>query len=289
VIAEKDGIALRRAESADVDFLVELGQHPDVDPFLAARRPRGRDALLSEVERSLAEPSVFGRIVVEVDGERAGVMGYERMNERSRIASLGGLAVHPRFRGRRVADEAARLLQRYLLLELGYHRLELEIYGFNERAIAHAERSGFVREGVRRRAYWRRGEWVDGVFFGLVREDLDEPMSGLELLHDHVARFNEGVRTGDFGAMLQRFADDAELVFEGVPVGPFRGRDAIAAAYREQPPDDEVHVLAADAREDGLVFARYAWAREPAIVAGEMQLTRDGETITRLVVTFAQG
>jgi steroid Delta-isomerase len=286
VIARDGGIVLRRAEPEDVDFLAELSGHPDVDPFLAARRPRGREELLAEIERSRTEPWAFGRIVVEVDGERAGVMGYERANERSRIARLGGLAIHPDFRGRHVADDAARLLQRHLLLELGYHRLELEIYGFNERAIRHAERSGFVREGLRRKAYWRHGGWVDGVLFGLVREDLDEPMTGVELLHDHVARFNEGVRTGDFGPMLERFADDAELAFEGVPVGPFRGKDAIAAAYRDQPPDDEVRVLAAEEREDGFVAARYAWAKAPDVSAGEMRLTRDSGVISRLVVTF---
>ncbi len=59
-----------------------------------------------------------------------------------------------------------------MIRELGYHRLQLEIYGFNERAIAHAERSGFVREGVRRQAYWRHGEWVDGVLFGLLADEL---------------------------------------------------------------------------------------------------------------------
>jgi steroid Delta-isomerase len=286
VIARDGGIVLRRAGPEDVDFLAELGGHPDVDPFLAARRPRDRETLLAEIERSLGEPTAFGRIVVEVDGERAGVMGYERANERSRIARLGGLAIHPDFRGRHVADDAARLLQRHLLLDLGYHRLELEIYGFNERAIRHAQRSGFVEEGRRRKAYWRHGGWVDGVLFGLVREDLDEPMTGLELLHDHVARFNEGVRTGDFAPMLERFAADAELAFEGVPVGPFRGRDAIAAAYRDQPPDDEVRVLSAEQDEDGLVVARYSWAKEPDAAAGEMRLTRDADRIARLVVTF---
>jgi RimJ/RimL family protein N-acetyltransferase len=55
--------------------------------------------------------------------------------------------------------------------ELGYHRLELEIYGFNERAIRHAERVGFVREGVKRKAYWRHGDWVDGVTYGMLPED----------------------------------------------------------------------------------------------------------------------
>ena len=47
----------------------------------------------------------------------------------------------------------------------------MEIYGFNERAMRHAERAGFMREGVRRKAYWRNEEWVDGVLYGLVVED----------------------------------------------------------------------------------------------------------------------
>jgi RimJ/RimL family protein N-acetyltransferase len=34
------------------------------------------------------------------------------------------------------------------------------------------ERAGFVREGVRRRAYDRAGGWQDGVFFGLLAEEL---------------------------------------------------------------------------------------------------------------------
>ena len=50
----------------------------------------------------------------------------------------------------------------------------MEIYGFNERAMRHAERSGFIREGVRRKAYWRNDEWVDGVLYGLARDDLGQ-------------------------------------------------------------------------------------------------------------------
>jgi RimJ/RimL family protein N-acetyltransferase len=166
-------VSIRRARPDDVDFLVELTTNEDVDPYLSARRATTSEEILEEIERSEREPQVFGRFVIEVGGERAGVMGFAVANQRSRIAQLGGIAVHPDFRGRRVADEAARLLQRHLIFDLGYHRLQLEVYGFNERGVRHAERSGFVREGVKRKAYRRHDEWVDGVLFGLIREDLE--------------------------------------------------------------------------------------------------------------------
>jgi putative acetyltransferase len=157
-------IELRAATADDVDWLAELYSGDDVDPFLSPRAPRDRAALLDAIESLL---------VIEVDGERAGALSYREVSDANRTAHLGALAVHPDFRGRRVADEAARLAQRYLLLELGYHRLELACYGFNERAIAHAERAGWIREGVKRKAYLRHGEWQDAVQFALLREDLD--------------------------------------------------------------------------------------------------------------------
>jgi uncharacterized membrane protein len=108
------------------------------------------------------------------------------------------------------------------------------------------------------------------------------------LLDDHVARFNAGVRTGRWDAMVGGFADDAEMEFRGVPVGPFVGRDAIAAAYREQPPDDELRVLE-QRRVNGRIEARYAWLAEPDVAAGELLLTPADGGIGKLVVTFDRG
>jgi steroid Delta-isomerase len=98
------------------------------------------------------------------------------------------------------------------------------------------------------------------------------------MLAAHVERFNHGVRTGDFGPMVEAFSDDAELVFVGIPVGPFVGREAIGEAYRAQPPDDEIILL------DG--EGTYAWAAQPEVPAGRLFLTeRDGE-IARLVIRY---
>lgn len=169
-----DEFRLRRAEPGDADFVLELLTHEDVEPYMAMIRPRDRNGVLAEIERSNAEPEEFGRFVIEVDGRRAGLMGFEVANRRSRIANVGSLAVHPDFRGHRLADKAAREFQRHLIFDLEYHRIQMEVYGFNERAQRHAERAGFVREGVRRKAYHRHGEWVDSVIYGLVREDFED-------------------------------------------------------------------------------------------------------------------
>jgi RimJ/RimL family protein N-acetyltransferase len=163
-------IALRRANAEDVDFLIELVNDDDTRRFLGNRVSDTRDAALADLARP---PEEFGWFVIEVDGERAGCVAFERVSEQHRIASAGRFAVHPDFRERRIGVEAARLFQRLLLGELGFHRVELQIYGFNERAIAHAERAGYVREGVKRRAYLKDGDWVDAVLFALTQEDLD--------------------------------------------------------------------------------------------------------------------
>jgi steroid delta-isomerase len=277
-------ISVRRARLDDLDFLVELVNHEDVQPFLGGRSARDHDAVAAEIERSREDPTSYGRFVIEVDGARAGVMGFEVENRRSRIAHLERLAVHPDYRGQRVADDAARLFQRHLIRDLGYHRLQLEIYGFNERAQRHAERVGFLHEGVRRRAYRRHGAWADGALFALVRDDLDVP-AAVGLLHDYVMVHNECVRTGDWQPLAEWFTEDAQLAFEGVPVGPFEGRQAIVAAYDAQPPDDEVVIFGTEESGDE-VIARYGWLREPGKQAGRMLVTpRDGK-IEKLIVTF---
>jgi steroid Delta-isomerase len=104
-----------------------------------------------------------------------------------------------------------------------------------------------------------------------------------QFLNEHVTTFNEAVRSGDFAPLVELFADDAVLEFANVPAGPFHGREAIAAAYAAQAPDDELDVLDVTEDEHGVLVERFAWRRGGT---GTMRITLDGGRIGRLVVAF---
>lgn len=105
------------------------------------------------------------------------------------------------------------------------------------------------------------------------------------LLERPVDRFNHGVTTGDFQAFLDLFVDDAVMSFRGIPVGPFRGRESIGEAYREQPPDDTIRLLRVRYSEDE-ILAEFAWEREPARRGGDLVITRQGDRIAALTIIY---
>jgi steroid Delta-isomerase len=107
-----------------------------------------------------------------------------------------------------------------------------------------------------------------------------------EFLERHVRTFNAAVESGDFAPLVELFAPDARLEFVGVPVGPFDGREAIAAAYAAQPPTDTMTILDTAAEPDGTLVERFSWTSDGGAPSGVMRLVVDGEQIRRLVVSF---
>jgi ketosteroid isomerase-like protein len=100
---------------------------------------------------------------------------------------------------------------------------------------------------------------------------------------DVVRCFNEGVRSGDWAAYGACFTPDATVTFDGAPVPPMAGREAIVAGYTSAPPDDTITVLSTTTAGDTAMVV-YAWDTAPTVPAGTMRMTLSGELITSLTV-----
>lgn len=158
---QREELELRLAIAADLPWMRELARHESVASSLSTTAADGLADAVAAAELWIAETS---------GGERVGAVRVTTVNRRSRIASVETLMVHPDARGRRLGVAILQAAAREAFAR-GVHRIEGEVYGFNEPALRTFDAAGFIREGVRRRAYDRHGAWQDGVRFGLLADD----------------------------------------------------------------------------------------------------------------------
>jgi RimJ/RimL family protein N-acetyltransferase len=154
----------------DIDFVSALARGPLVEPFLAPGR--GDREFLRELLSHADDGQPYGMHVVEsAAGGRLGGLALRLANRRSSICEISTVMVRPDVRRSGIALQAVRLACELALVEQGLHRVQAEVYGDNVAGQRLFERAGFTREGVRRRAYRRRGRWLDGVLYGLLSEE----------------------------------------------------------------------------------------------------------------------
>ena len=67
--------------------------------------------------------------------------------------------------------EVTRDVVRYGFDEVGHHRIGLEVFAHNHRAIRCYERCGFVEEGREGDAAYVGGAWRDDVIMGILQSD----------------------------------------------------------------------------------------------------------------------
>lgn len=110
-------------------------------------------------------------------------------------------------------------------------------------------------------------------------------MNEQRILDSHIAAVNAVAAGGDAEQLAAGLTPDCTMTFEGIPVGPFEGREAVVAAYRMNPPDDQVVVL--DSRlGEGRIEATYAWSASPDRAAGRILLDLEGDLVKTWTVDY---
>lgn len=91
-----------------------------------------------------------------------------------RCATVGIVIADKCNRGCGVGQEALSLLLEYAFILLGLQRVQLDVYSGNSQAIACYERAGFVKEGIKRRARFCRGEYMDIILMSVLKEEWEQ-------------------------------------------------------------------------------------------------------------------
>jgi RimJ/RimL family protein N-acetyltransferase len=171
-------IYLRGIERDDLERCYAWMSDPDLRATLAQRYPMSLAREADWVERATRgqDPSEMTfAICLAEDGRHIGNCGLEAIDRDNRTATLGILIGEADCRGKGLGEDAVRTLSRFAFDEMDLHKIRLDAYAFNARAIRTYERVGFREEGLLREEAYRGGRRVDMVRMGLLRGELAEP------------------------------------------------------------------------------------------------------------------
>lgn len=135
--------------------------------------PYSREEALEYIRRTRGDRNNLVLAVVLRDGDRhIGNVALQAIHPVYRSAELAILLGDPASRGQGLGLEAARLLCRHGFAALDLRRIACGTFAGNLGMIRLAEALGMQREGVRRQAAYKAGEYLDVIEFGLLRDEL---------------------------------------------------------------------------------------------------------------------
>jgi RimJ/RimL family protein N-acetyltransferase len=177
-IWQTERIRLRAIEPGDWEVFFRWNQDDEMTRGIdRVWFPQSREAMRRQTEEaSLRRPvdDAFHWVVEDRQGAVVGSIATHECNRRNGTFSYG-LNVLPPHQRRRYASDAIGVVLRYYFQELGYQKVTVSVYEFNEASIRLHMRLGFREEGRLRRMVFTRGQYFDSLVFGLTAEEFRDP------------------------------------------------------------------------------------------------------------------
>lgn len=159
-----DRVRLRGIEREDLPTFVRWFNDPEVRQYLIMYEPMSMAKEERWFEEMLERKNDFVFAIEAQIGERwvlIGNVGLHRIDWKNRTAIFGIALGEKAYWGQGFGTDATRTMLRFAFEELNLHRVELEVFDFNPRAMRSYEKAGFRQEGTRRQALFRHGRYHD--------------------------------------------------------------------------------------------------------------------------------
>jgi len=183
VIASGCKTILRDRLSSDADAFIHWRTHGEWR-LLDAPWQGVRNSLTSQEEARLREQFLAScaeqpsprkmAIIAMTDGRPLGWVNRYDESHSSDTLMVGIDIGEDNALNRGFGTEALGLWVDYLFSNMGVHRIGLDTWSFNPRAIRVAEKLGFVQEGAQREVLQWEGRWLNLIHFGMLRAEWEE-------------------------------------------------------------------------------------------------------------------
>jgi len=168
---------LRAIEREDLPIFVRWFNDPEVRQYLLMYMPMSLAEEEKWFERQLEDQNNRIFAIETADGVHIGNCGLHDFDWKNSKAELGIAIGEKEYWGKGYGSDAVRTLLGFAFGEMNLHRVQLEVYDFNPRALRCYEKCGLQVEGRQREALFRGGSYHDVLIMGILREGFEAGQS----------------------------------------------------------------------------------------------------------------
>ena len=166
-------VNLRAPEMADLERNATWVNDREVTRFLAFRYQMSLAAEEAWLRELASKQTSYERVFFAIetkDGVHIGNTNLFDVKPEDRKAKLGIMIGDKSYWSKGYGSDALLTLLGFAFDEMNLNRVELDVFDFNERAIAAYRKCGFVEEGRRRQALYKAGAYHDVVVMAALRD-----------------------------------------------------------------------------------------------------------------------
>lgn len=168
---------LRELEREDLQKINKWRNDPHLIACLGAPyRYINEDVDMEWYDRYLHSRNNSVRCAIVENGNENDVLGLISLldiNYINRCAELHIMIGNEEKRGQGVGTFAVGAMIEHAFYNLNLRRIELEVLENNAAAIKLYEKTGFIKEGVKRKSNYKNGKYVSVIMMGLLKEEWD--------------------------------------------------------------------------------------------------------------------
>lgn len=170
-----NNVSLRGLVLDDVDELFNYWNNKDFMNYSGRINPYSKEELINWIQATWKEreqKKAFTFAIIKInDKVIIGTIRLKIVNIISRRADISIGIFNPSFRDKGLGTESLKLLIDFAFKTMNFLSLELKVFTKNKRAISCYEKLGFKKVGVRRKADFVDGEYLDDLVMDLLIEE----------------------------------------------------------------------------------------------------------------------
>lgn len=174
IIGSKIDLELLKEEDKEAYYKAGF-EKPDkeIDYYTGNEDSFSKEQICAYFDKILVDETRYDFKILDKNGRLIGESVLNEIDEESRMANFRICLFESPACGKGFGTEAVRLTTEYGFESLHLHRIELEVYAFNERAHKAYKKCGYREEGIKRDGVYLGGKYHDVILMAALETDFE--------------------------------------------------------------------------------------------------------------------